>query len=130
MIVPLLAAIAPFFLWPIEYFIPFPVILEELAKAGLVLFIIRSGSKNPVRDGIIAGLLFAFSETVLYFVNILPTGMGSTILIRIATTTPLHIITLLIILIPSLKNLKLMPLGIAMAAALHFLFNFYITDFV
>jgi len=127
LLVPLAAAIAPFVVWPIEYFLPYPYLIEELAKAILVYFILISDSRNPLKLGIIAGLLFGFSETVLYYLNILPTGQISILLIRVFTTIPLHIATTLIILIPSRRKLKLMPWGVLLAIILHFLFNFLLT---
>ena len=127
MLVPLAAAIAPLAIWPIEYFLPYPYLIEELAKAALVYFIISSKTKNPIKIGILTGLLFGFSETVLYYLNILPTGQLTILFVRIITTIPLHIVTTLVILIPSLKRLKLMPWGILLAVILHFLFNFFIT---
>lgn len=127
MIIPLLAAIAPFILWPIEYLFPYPYLVEELTKAFLVFLILKSpGIKKQVLKTILVGAIFAFSESVLYLFNILATGSTQIIAQRLVTTTPLHILTALVIYLPSAKSKKLMPVGVVFAVIIHYLFNLYI----
>ncbi|KKU27764.1 MAG: hypothetical protein UX42_C0024G0020 [Microgenomates group bacterium GW2011_GWC1_46_20] len=41
-LLPLFAAIAPFLIWPIEFVLPYPHIIEELVKAHASTFLILS----------------------------------------------------------------------------------------
>jgi len=126
MVLPLFAVIAPFLVWPIELIFPYPHIVEELAKAVLIFFVAKddnSSKTTKVKSAIFIGLLFAFSEDVLYLFNIALVGSLETFFERLLLTTFLHVVTSLLILFPILKSHKLLPFGIALAMVLHYLFN-------
>ena len=91
----------PFLLWPVEYFLPYPYIIEELFKCAVIWF----GGKN-VKTYLYAGFAFAFSETVLYSININAFGRVSLIFVRLLVLGILHTTTFLIILeiLPCLGN--------------------------
>ncbi|OGE33287.1 hypothetical protein A3C59_03905 [Candidatus Daviesbacteria bacterium RIFCSPHIGHO2_02_FULL_36_13] len=69
------------------------------------------------------GFLFSFSETVLYLFNVFSVGSLQTLLLRFIFTTPMHILTSLIILSSALINKNLIILGIIIAALVHYIFN-------
>lgn len=127
MLTPLLALIAPFVVWPIELLLPYPHIIEELAKAVLVFTLLDLPERlTKIKLAILIGVLFAFSESVLYLFNIQLVGSIQTYFVRLLVTTPLHVITTLIILLPALKNKKLIIVGVLLASLVHYLFNLYI----
>ena len=124
-VLPLVAAILPFALFPIELFLPYPYLVEEVAKAVLVLFLVREGvkTKEGLVFSIIFGVLFALSETVLYIFNIHSVGNIGVLLLRFAVTAPLHAFTTAVIFIFTSTNKKFFLLGLLIAIVLHFLFN-------
>lgn len=127
MLISLFASIAPFLIWPIELIFPYPYIVEELAKGIFVFFILKSsGNKTRIRLAILAGLFFAFSESVLYMSNILLVGTVWTFIERLLLTIPLHIITTLLILFSSMRKKGFLGLGIVAAMLLHYLFNLFV----
>lgn len=128
-IIPLLAAFAPLIVWPIEFFLPFPYLIEELLKAILILLVIDIHSKSyKVKLIIFAGLLFAFSETILYIFNLSLKGDIFTLFLRLLLTSLLHIITFLVILIPTFKNKSLIILGLLISILIHYFFNLVINS--
>lgn len=122
---PLLALIFPFLLWPLEHILPYPHIIEELLKAGIVLLILRTklDSLAQFKHVLLFGGLFALSETAFYMINIMFVGNISTLLLRVIVTTPLHILTLLIIWLATSYHKWLILLGIGVAILIHYLFN-------
>lgn len=129
MLVPLFAAIAPFIVWPIELFFPYPYIVEEVFKAVLIYYILKSQTDGAIKVQltISVGFLFAFSETVFYIWNLFLVGNASLLFQRLLITTPLHIFTCLLILLPALYNKKLIALGLLLAIITHYFFNILIT---
>lgn len=114
----LFAAIAPFVLWPIETVFPYPHVIEELVKAALVFFVIKTWHQAAA-----AGLTFAFSESILYFPNFFLVGSLETFFTRLAITVPLHVATLLLIFFfKANKKAYLIP-AVALAMILHYFFN-------
>ena len=123
-IIPLFALIAPFILWPIEYYFPYPFVFEEIAKGILVYFVVTDKTiKNKVSAVILATLLFSVSESFLYLINIYQVGNISTLFMRFILTTPMHIITSLIILFFGIKDKRLIPLGVVISGVIHLFFN-------
>lgn len=127
-LIPLYALFAPIILWPVEILFPYPFIVEEIAKGALILFATGKDydSKKAVKTFLIAGVVFALSETVLYVVNLGFTGSVSYLLIRFILTSLLHSLTFIIILLPTLKNRKLLLPGLLIAILLHYLYNRFI----
>src|SRR3989344_9222617 len=120
LLVPLFAAMTPFLLWPVELLLPFPYIIEEIAKAILISSILLLTRSTQIRMAIIIGVLFAISESVLYLFNIYLVGDIKTLLLRLLLTIPLHVITTLVILIFAMATRKLLFLGLIIAMAIHF----------
>lgn len=120
-----LAAAAPFILWPIEMLAPYPYILEEVFKLALVLVILnRPGATfKKISIGAASGVLFALSESFLYFLNIFQAGQPSLLVQRLILTIPLHVATIMLMILPALKKKKLVLVGFLLAVALHYFFN-------
>lgn len=124
LLLPLFTLIAPFLLWPIEVLFPYPHIVEELVKTLLILYILREmGTSHRFVLTVLMGTLFAFSESVLYISNFLLVGSLSSFLVRLITTTSLHVLTSVVILLPGLKNQKLIVVGTLAAIFIHYFFN-------
>lgn len=124
-LIPLFAAVGPLFLWPIELFIKYPYIIEELFKLGLVvaIFITVRKKMNAVKLAVLAGLLFALSETVLYMFNIALVGQPQDLFLRLIATSALHIGTCVLMLLFALYRRWLLFVGLGLAILLHFAFN-------
>ena len=115
------ALIAPFALYPIEIFFPYPHIAEELTKALLIFLLLRStSSAQKIYGAFLVGFLFGLTENFLYLFS---PGTLQSHLLRFALTMPLHIITTIAILIPALVNKRLIFLGIIIAILIHYIFN-------
>ena len=117
--------ILPLFLIPLINFTGYSEIVEEIAKAGVVLFLILKlpNHKARILAGVTFGFLFGVSENIFYLNNIFQLGDFSIFWQRFIWTVPMHIITVLIILLPTLKNKKLIILGLFGAIIIHLLFN-------
>ena len=121
----LFSLFAPFVLWPIEVALPYPHILEELAKLLILLPLVDSkfGAKEKLFIGGLAGVAFALTESVFYLYNIFLVGSFMTYILRLALTIPFHSLTYLVILVPALFNKKLVVIGFLAAVVLHYFFN-------
>ena len=86
-LLPLYAAMAPFVVWPIEYFMPFPYIVEELVKVLLVK------NAQSFKMAIIIGAMFAFSESIFFLTPLIAQGSFALILVRLLITGALHTLT-------------------------------------
>jgi hypothetical protein len=127
-ILPLLALVSPLFLWPIELYLPYPYLLEEIVKAGLLYPLITSGVKfsDKIKLAIIVGVLFSITESVLYLFNIYQIGTLSTFINRLLVTSTLHVVTVLIITLPTKGSKYWIILGLLMAIGVHYLFNEFV----
>lgn len=125
LLAPLFAIAAPFIIWPIEYYFPYPFIVEEIAKGLLVLLILKDkfSKSKSIALAVFAGAMFAFSESVFYLINIFSAGNANTLFFRILLTTPLHIITTLIIMLFGLKKRNYIVFGVAISGLIHYIFN-------
>jgi len=123
------ALIAPFVLYPIEIFFPYPHIAEELVKALLIFFLLQSPkTSQKIYGAILVGFLFAFSENVLYMLNIFSAGNPQALILRFVLTMPMHIVTSGVILTSALIDKRLIFLGIILAGFIHYFFNIYVSS--
>lgn len=123
-LIPLIAAIAPFIIWPVELFLPYPYIIEEIVKSILIAFVIAlPGKTMQIKIVLASAAAFTLSETVLYILNISLMGDLFTLLTRLILTVLLHSLTMLIILISAFKTKLLMPVGILLAMLIHYFYN-------
>lgn len=121
---PIIAAALPFVVWPIELFLPYPAVVEELAKTATVFLLNRQIKNfNPYLVGISVGGMFAISESVLYLFNISAVGNIATLFMRLMLTIPLHILTSVMISTNVLKGTRRAGFGIVCAIAIHSLYN-------
>lgn len=126
LLIPFYALIAPFIVWPIEYVLPYPFVIEEIAKAVIVYLIPAATSKKQgIKLALLIGLLFGLTETVIYIFNILSGGTVS-FWGRILLTVPMHTLTPLVVYLTSYKNKKLIVVGAFLAIIIHYLFNLLI----
>lgn len=123
-LIPLIAAIAPFILWPVELLLPFPYIIEEITKALLLVAILNAQNKAVrIKVTLITAIIFSFSESVFYFFNISLVGNLTILLNRLLLTTLLHSLTMLIILLSGYRKRRFMVVGLVLAMLVHYLFN-------
>lgn len=120
---------APFLLWPVEYLLPYPHVIEELAKTVIVFSVLKNKASPAAfyKTFIAAGVLFALSETVLYILNINSFGRVSLIFIRFFSTSILHSTTFVIIAAFGLKNKRLIWVGFVLSVLIHYLYNLLVS---
>ncbi|MGB9585843.1 MAG: PrsW family glutamic-type intramembrane protease, partial [Anaerolineales bacterium] len=120
----LVALILPLVLIPIEHIAPYPYIIEEIAKAILILAILKTSRyKSQLTITLMATFLFAFSENIFYSTNFITDGILSSFWQRFLLTTSLHILTAVVILLPSQKKLKLIVPATILAMIIHYFYN-------
>jgi RsiW-degrading membrane proteinase PrsW (M82 family) len=121
---PFIALILPFIVWPLELFLPYPAVVEELAKAACIFFLNRKMTPfNPLLTGVSVGLMFALSESVLYLFNIAAIGSIATLLVRLVLTIPMHAATSYVIALTVFKGRWRAVYGILGAIILHACYN-------
>lgn len=128
-LIPLFAVITPFILWPIEILAPYPYIIEEIAMTLLLLPVLKENRTAQVKTAIIIGVLFSVSEAVLYLFNIFLVGDIQTFFVRILVTAPLHVLTPIIILLPTFINKRLLMVGFILAVVVHYFFNLAVAGY-
>lgn len=124
--------VLPLLLIPLIKFTGYSEIVEEIAKALVVLFLILKlpSWKLQILGGIAFGFLFGFSENIFYLNNIFQLGDFNVFWQRFLWTVPMHIITVLVILFAGLAGKKWIVLGLAGAIILHTLFNGIVIEFL
>ncbi len=110
---------------------PYPHVIEEMAKALLIFFLLKStDNRQKIYGAILVGFLFAFSENVLYMLNIFSAGNPQVLILRFVLTMPMHIATSGVILTSALIDKRLIFLGIILAGLIHYFFNIYVSSLV
>lgn len=120
----------PVLLISVVKFTGYSEIVEEIAKALVVLFIILKlpSHKTQILTGIGFGFLFGLSENFLYLNQIFQLGDFSVFWQRFLWTVPMHIITVLVMVFAGLAKKWVLIFGLAGAIILHALFNGIIVD--
>lgn len=118
----LYSVFGPFLVWGVEYFLPYPYIIEELFKTILVYFFPQKSFKTYIY----AGISFALTETVLYSFNVNAFGSIGLLFTRLLSTSLLHSFTFLIIYWSTKKDRRLIVVGFVISVLIHFLYNKYI----
>ncbi len=125
------ALIAPLALIPVEKVLPYPYIIEEIFKIILVIFILKLSPKSfQIKLVIFIGFLFAFSENFFYLPNFIESGNFQLFFQRFVLASLLHVLTILIILIPSQKKRCLIFPATALAMVVHYFYNQMIVFFM
>lgn len=118
-------AILPFLLWPVEYFLPYPYLIEELAKYLCLSWLVtkKVSVKRSVPAVVGFALLFTLTESILYVFNLLAVGRLDLFFVRLFLTGSLHLTTVLVIFF-GLRQPKLVQfLTVLLAILIHYLFN-------
>ncbi len=120
----------PIILVPIVRFTGYSEILEELAKAFVVLFVISRlfTFKQKLIAGVFFGFLFGLSENLFYLSNFFQIGDFSNFWMRFIYTLPMHILTVLVLIlsIAFFKKKYFVGFGLAGAIIIHYVFNFFV----
>lgn len=124
--------VLPVFLIPVVKFFGHTEIIEEIAKALIVLFLILKLPTNKIKIlyGFFFGLLFGLSESIFYFNNIFELGNFSVLGQRFLWTIPMHIITVLLMVLTGLIKKGYLIFGFIGALILHALFNLLLVDMI
>ena len=111
----------PFFLALFERYLPFPYIVEEIAKAALVHAVRLSNKKGGVlRISLTAGFCFALTETILYVPNFAQSGTLILLLVRLVCTFLLHSLTFSLLF--STRG-RLFFVALLANVGIHFIYN-------
>ncbi len=123
--------ILPVLLIPIVALSGYTEVVEEIAKALVVLFLILKLPSGKMRlfAGAVFGFLFGLSESMFYLTNIIQLGDFSIFWQRFLFTVPMHITTVLVMAISALRWKWLLIFGFSGAVVLHLLFNNFVIGF-
>ena len=129
-LVAMIGICSPVVLLFIEHFWGWSEFFEELVKALVVFFLILNIPYRRYRIFVstIFGFFFGLSESLFYFGNILEFSGVQIFWLRFLTAIPMHIATVLIILLFAKINRKLIVIGFVFALAFHLGYNFLITN--
>lgn len=125
------ALVAPFVLVVVERYLPYPYLLEELLKLGLVYRLYTLWSEEvpweidvrKILTVALVGLVFAVSESMLYLTNAFMLGNFASFGMRLALTVPMHMFTTLVIFVVGQRGKWCWWLGLLIGMGLHYLFN-------
>lgn len=115
----------PLLLIPVEQVWPYPYVIEELAKLSLVWALVKSRKKTNhlVKWVVVVGLVFTFSESMFYLMNIFAVWDLGLWPVRLLLTGLLHVLTLLMLYWGVKKGRFWLLVTLAGAMLVHFLFN-------
>lgn len=105
--------------------LPYPHIIEEVAKLGLIWFLVnieRSSYKQLWLFVALAAAFFTLSESILYLNNLFLVGQLDLFLTRIVFTGLLHLITMYVMYAGFKIRYAVLP-ALFFAIALHYLYN-------
>ncbi len=125
--IPLFALILPLILIPIEKILPYPHIIEELAKLMLVLMIYQKEKQlNKLLSFfvILSGVLFTLSESIFYLINIFNLGNLTIFPTRLLLTGILHMSTLMTMYLGRKNNVSLL-IALFFSIIIHYLYNLW-----
>ena len=112
---------APLLLLLVELVLPYPSVVEELVKFGIVL--IGKKINNTWLEAVVAGLILAVSETAIYLNKILNTGDWSLVGKRIVYTGLLNSVTMSMMFWGAKKNKWLAVITLLISVAIHWSYN-------
>lgn len=111
----------PFVLALVLRLLPLGILLEEVFKGALVIWLTKSDRRASLLAAMGVGLAYGFSELVLFSLNYWPVGMSLASLWRLLLTIPMHGVTTMLWLLGARKGK--VWLGAAAALAVHLGFN-------
>jgi hypothetical protein len=122
--VPISAAFLPFLVWPVEMLLPYPAVIEELAKGYLVWLVVKQGPRaGGWQTALSIGLLFGGSETLLYTVNAILSGSLEALVARVLLTMPMHAATVMVMYWLGQRGKIWFGVGLVLAMVMHWGFN-------
>lgn len=121
---------APFPALLLVHAVGYSEIIEEMVKAfviGTVVTKYDSARKKLCGAGIF-GVIFGFSEAVMYLYSDIASGQLENFWLRLLITVPMHALTSIVIVLPVvlLKRNYLIVFGLALALLLHLIYNNYL----
>jgi len=116
----LYSAIAPLVLSVLSSVWMYPAVLEEVVKYLLLRYTRAEGMMS--RRGLLVGLVFGVSETILYSISAWSSGDSTMMLYRIILTVPMHTLTGSLVGEGMGRGMGMVGLGCAMVV--HGVFNF------
>jgi len=120
----LISLSAPLFLLPIEKLLPYPYVIEELLKLGVVFLIFKAErERNLLKWVVFTGLIFTISESIFYLTNIFALGKFSLFPQRVILTGILHIGTLILLYFSIRKGYFWLVGGVTIAILIHYFYN-------
>jgi len=124
--------VLPALLIPLIKLTGYSEIVEEIAKALVVLFLILKlpNCKMQILAGIAFGFLFGLSENNFYLNQIFQLGDFSIFWQRFIWTVPMHIITVLVMVFAGMGRKWFLIFGLIAAIILHALFNGIVVEFL
>lgn len=128
----LLALIFPLLLIPVEKILPYPHIVEEIAKLALVLMIFyeeKRLNRHLSFFVLLSGIFFTLSESIFYLINIFSLGDLTMIPKRFLLTGILHMGTLIIIYLFGRKNNASLLIAIFFSIFIHYQYNLWAGNF-
>ena len=123
--------VLPLVLIPLIKLVGYSEIVEEIAKALVVLFLILKlpNHKWQIIVGAVFGLLFGLSENMLYLTNIFQLGDFSVFWSRFILTVPMHIVTVLVMVLSGMASRWFLMFGFVAAIVLHIVINGIVVSF-
>ncbi|HLD51553.1 hypothetical protein A3K34_04255 [candidate division WWE3 bacterium RIFOXYC1_FULL_40_10] len=121
-----LSVIFPFLLLPVEKVLPYPYLVEELAKLVLIAGLFYRNKDRSIKWVLIFGVLFTLSETVLFSMNLWALGTVYLLLPKFLGLVTLHCGTLTIMWNSFRKGIYWVVPGICLSIFIHFVFNLVI----
>lgn len=117
--------ILPAILIVVVRFTGYSEVVEEIAKAIIILFLISNLKtyRLEIIFAILFGFLFGLSENIFYFNQILQSGDINTFWQRFVWTIPMHIFTVLIMTLTATGRKWFLFFGILAAIIIHLIFN-------
>lgn len=126
----LLALTSPFLLLPVERFLPYPHFIEEAVKLGIVAMILKAEreAKGSLWIWVVmAGFLFAMTESILYLMNIFALDNLMLFPKRLILTGGLHTGTMMLMYFLGRKNYMGFAAGFIGVVIIHYFFNLWVT---
>ena len=120
--------VLPLLLIPVVKTLGYSEIIEEIAKAVVVLIIVLKipRLKSKIMTSVVFGFLFGFSENVFYLNQLMQNGLSQIFIERFLITVPMHVVTVLVVLGFTLQKRYLWLVGLLLAITFHLLFNFLV----
>lgn len=117
--------VLPMILIPVARLVGYSEVVEEVAKTLVVLFLVMRlpTHKWQIIAALSFGVLFGVSENFLYLNQIFQLGDFSVFWQRFLWTVPMHMMTVLVILLARLSHRWFWIFGLIAAITMHALFN-------